>query len=112
VDDVEIWGFDSNSTSDAPSLTNVVTMDVSPNPFNPMTEVHFNLPRGSRAVLGVYDLRGQLIRSLENSELPAGDHVARWDGTDASGRAVSSGSYLFRLEAAGQIQVRKALLVR
>ena len=112
VDDVEIWGFDSNSTSDAPSLTNVVTMDVSPNPFNPMTEVHFNLPRGTRAVLGVYDLRGQLIRSLEDSELPAGDHVARWDGTDASGRGVSSGSYLFRLEAAGQIQVRKALLVR
>lgn len=111
VDDVEIWGF-NNTAADAPHIADVLTLAVAPNPFNPMTEVRFQLPRDARARLGVYDLRGQLVRMLTDTDLPAGEHLARWDGTDAAGRAAGSGSYLFRLEADGQTQVRKALLVR
>jgi len=112
IDDVEIWGFESNQVSDAPSLADAIRMNVAPNPFNPLTEVRFRLPRDGRATLGVFDLQGRLVRTLTDADLPAGEHVARWDGTDAAGRAVSSGSYVFRLQADGLQQVRKALLVR
>jgi hypothetical protein len=113
IDDVAIWGFD-NSTSGAGNVTPRSTrlMPNIPNPFNPMTEISFDLGRAGHARLSVYDLRGQLVKVLTDTELPVGTHTQRWDGTDATGRAVSSGSYLFRLEAANGVQVKKGLLVR
>lgn len=113
IDDVEIWGFD-DTTSGADDLLprSARLMPNVPNPFNPLTEISFDLGRSGHARLSVFDLRGQLVKVLTDSDLPAGLHTARWDGNDATGRSVSSGSYLFRLEAAGGVQVQKGLLVR
>jgi hypothetical protein len=83
-----------------------------PNPFNPMTEMAYHLPRNGQVRAAVYDLQGHEVRILVNDTLPAGDHVARWDGQDSSGRAVSSGIYVVRLSAAGQETSRKITLAR
>jgi hypothetical protein len=83
-----------------------------PNPFNPHTEIRFELARGSRVLLRVFDVSGRLVRELTDTTLPAGSHRAFWDGTDASGRAVASGTYLYRLDAAGFNQSRKMVLLR
>lgn len=72
-----------------------------PNPFNPSTTIAFRLGAADQATLAVYTVDGRLVRTLLDEALAAGDHVARWDGTDAEGRAASSGAYLYRLTTAG-----------
>ena len=83
-----------------------------PNPFNPHTEIRFELARGSRVSLRVFDVSGRLVRVLSDFEMAAGSHRVPWDGTDESGRAVASGTYLYRLDAAGFTRSRKMVLLR
>jgi len=83
-----------------------------PNPFNPLTTLHFDLPVGGRVRLEVYDVRGKLVRSLLDVELPAGSHEAVWDGRDSGGRTMASGSYFARLEAGRKLQTVRISLVR
>jgi len=83
-----------------------------PNPFNPQTEIPFALERSGPVVLRIYDPRGQLVRTLLDGDLAQGPHTVRWDGRDRAGRAVSSGTYFYRLTSAGQAQQRKMQLVR
>jgi flagellar hook assembly protein FlgD len=62
--------------------------------------------------LRVYDLRGALVRTLVDADLPRGSHQATWDGRDASGRGMASGSYFARLEAGGRGETVRMALVR
>jgi hypothetical protein len=82
-----------------------------PNPFKRSTSIRFELPREGRAVLGVYDLSGRLVRRLLEAHLPAGNHVTLWDGTDADGRKVPSGVYFSRLRVGGEIQSRRMVVL-
>ena len=83
-----------------------------PNPFNPMTKISFDLAHSGAVRLGIYDLRGLMVRRLVTENLAAGSHTVRWDGTDDGGRSVSSGVYLYRLESPSGVQERKMVLVR
>lgn len=90
-----------------------------PNPFNPQTQIRFQLPASGPVSLRVYDVLGQVVHTLVEDELPAGVHRAAWDGRDAQGRAVASGVYFYALEARasdatgrGFRQVRKLMLLR
>ncbi len=84
-----------------------------PNPFNPATEIRFDLPRDGRVQLRVYDVRGAVVRSLIDEDLPAGtDHIARWNGVDDRGAAAASGVYFYKLETEGESIVGKMALVR
>ena len=83
-----------------------------PNPFNPTTLVRFTLPASQHIVLGIYDVRGRLVQTLVDGIQTAGLHRIRWNGHDASGRAVSSGTYFARLQAADQTRVKSLTLVR
>ena len=64
-----------------------------PNPFNPSTTLKYTVAEAGRTSLRVYNVRGELVRTLQESWLPAGTYQAAWDGTDQRGRAVSSGTY-------------------
>ena len=56
-----------------------------PNPFNPAVRITYEMPRAGRLVLRVHDLRGRLVRTLLDQEVPAGPGDVRWDGRDAQG---------------------------
>ncbi|MBK7771138.1 MAG: hypothetical protein IPI48_11645 [bacterium] len=62
--------------------------------------------------LSVHDLAGRLVRTLFDGGLPAGAQQVTWDGRDAAGRAVGSGSYLARLEAGGMVETVRLALIR
>jgi hypothetical protein len=64
-----------------------------PNPFNPSTTLRFTLAEGGRTALRIYNVRGELVKTLQESWLPAGSYQAPWDGKDSRGRSVSSGTY-------------------
>jgi len=63
-------------------------------------------------MLRVYSASGRLVRTLVDSEMPAGVHRAHWDGKDSSGRPVSSGIYFFRFSAAEVTKTQRLMLLR
>ncbi|MGD9547818.1 MAG: FlgD immunoglobulin-like domain containing protein [Candidatus Krumholzibacteriia bacterium] len=84
-----------------------------PNPFNPTTTVAFELPAQEAVSLHVFDLQGRLVRTLLSGQVVSqGRHEAHWDGRDDSGRQVASGTYFFRLEAGGQVEAKRAVLIK
>jgi hypothetical protein len=97
----------------APRLT-VLNLDPNvPNPFNPSTTVWFDLPRPGGVNVGVYDLRGRVVRTLHTGALEAGRHHVEWDGRDTAGDPAAAGVYLLRLETAdGEVRNRKMTLAK
>ena len=83
-----------------------------PNPFNPSTTIAFSIPQAGNTRIKVYNLRGQKVKDLINTDLPKGYHKVVWDGTDSNNRNVSSGIYFFSLESGGKTSLRKALLMK
>jgi|GEM_PF-4634591 hypothetical protein len=83
-----------------------------PNPFNPSTTITFDLPKAVRVKILVVDLNGRIVRRLLSQELPPGRHQVIWDGTDAQGRPVASGVYLYMIRAGEFRQMKKCLLLK
>ncbi len=83
-----------------------------PNPFNPRTMIPFELPVSGDVDLAVYDLLGRRVRTLVKGTWSAGRHQVAWDGRTETGRSVSSGVYLYRLETGGQDLVRKMIQMK
>ncbi|MCK6621004.1 MAG: T9SS type A sorting domain-containing protein [Calditrichaceae bacterium] len=83
-----------------------------PNPFNPATTITLSLPQDSRVSLEVYDITGRKVRTLADQPLPAGVHKIAWDGRNEGGEAVSSGVYIYRVQAGAFVESRKMVLLR
>jgi hypothetical protein len=83
-----------------------------PNPFNPTTNIRFDLPRQSYVHLEVVNVLGQRVRTLVNESLPAGIHTVTFDGQNDDGQAVASGVYFYRLVTEGFSQSRKMILLK
>jgi len=83
-----------------------------PNPFNPSTKIYYGLPEAARVKLLIYNLRGELVRTLVNEEQQPGHLIATWDGLSDSGHRVPSGVYIYRLEANNFRQVKKMLFAK
>ena len=86
-----------------------------PNPFNPSTTIPFAVGDQGRlaaARLEIYNALGQQIRTLVAGALAPGMHRIEWDGRDQGGRAVASGTYLYRLQIGDYVQSRRLLLLR
>ncbi|MEW6754528.1 MAG: FlgD immunoglobulin-like domain containing protein [Candidatus Latescibacterota bacterium] len=72
-----------------------------PNPFNPETTIRFSLPWAAPITVRVYNEQGQPVRSLVDEGMEAGEYQVTWDGRDDNGALVSSGVYLYQIEAPG-----------
>ena len=83
-----------------------------PNPFNPETQINFSLPETENVELKIYNLQGQLVRTLVNYEVPAGHHSVHWDGKDGAGRQVAGGIYLYVLRAGRFMAQKKMILLK
>jgi len=83
-----------------------------PNPARDGASIRYALPKASQVSLSVYNITGQLIRRLVNTDQKAGYHAVRWDGRDEYGRRVSNGVYLYRMEAGEFRKTRKLVVVR
>ena len=97
-----------------PPLPSAFTLDQNyPNPFNPETTIEFGLASDTDVKLVVYDLAGQVIRTLiAGQQMQAGHHSTAWDGMNSSGVKVGSGVYLYRLNAGEFVEMRKMTLLQ
>ena len=84
-----------------------------PNPFNPATNITFTLTQATDVKLAVYNLLGQRVAVLiDDQTRTAGKHTVQWDGRDDVGNLVSSGMYIYRLEADNFTQSRKMVFLK
>ena len=83
-----------------------------PNPFNPTTKIDFSLPRSDDVTVTIYNLMGQQIKVLMNSNLEYGYHTATWNGLDQLGRPVASGVYFSELRTRNFRKTKKMLLLK
>jgi len=84
-----------------------------PNPFNPKTNIVYDLPEPARVDLRVYDVAGRLVRViLDGVPSEAGPHTAVWDGRDGRGARLASGVYMCRLEVDGEMLTRRMVLLK
>ena len=83
-----------------------------PNPFNPTTTISFDLAKSGPVKLMVYNIKGQLVRSLVDEALSAGSHKVVWNGTDSRNRRLASGIYYYRLETSNYSKTRKLVLLK
>lgn len=83
-----------------------------PNPFNSSTSISYFLQRIANVCLKVYDLSGREVTMLVTGSQTSGLHHVNWDGTDGSGRPVSSGVYIYRLQAGAFKASQRMILLR
>lgn len=83
-----------------------------PNPFNPITTISYSVKDNAPVTLEVYNLKGQLVKTLVNEIQPSGNHQVTWNGTDNSGSAVGSGVYYYRLRSGRFSSTKKMVLMK
>jgi hypothetical protein len=107
----QVWDVDTAVEGTAPLTFEL--LGNFPNPFNPSTEIRFNLVQNAAVSLQVFDLSGRLVRTLaQGVALSEGANSMVWNGKDDAGVSVSSGVYFYRLAAGAQSETAKMTLLK
>jgi hypothetical protein len=102
----------ATGVAQAPRYTNSLAQNY-PNPFNPTTTIEYSIARPGRVTLRVYNVAGQLVRTLvDEPQEPGRVRSVRWDGRNNAGNTVSSGVYLYQLEAPGYVRTKKMVVLK
>lgn len=111
----EIVFFDLTSKDDQQNNTLPVATEIRsiyPNPFNPETTIEFNLKENSQVNIRVYNLKGQLVKTLINGKYEAGNHKIVWNGTNSNEQRVASGLYFCKMETKEKSFTEKMILMK
>ena len=106
----DITGFTLNKVPEIPSGYSL--SQNYPNPFNPVTSISYEIPKESIVTISVYNLRGQKVADLVSDMHPAGYHNVMWNSMDMSGKSVSSGMYIYTIQADEFRSVKKMVLMK
>lgn len=104
-------GFNNDSDNNIDTI-NSLTINNYPNPFNPETTISFNNPQTGKVSLSIYNIKGQLVKSLFDDEAIAGPHSVVWNGKDNRGKSVASGIYFAKIKTGARTQTKKMLLMK
>jgi hypothetical protein len=103
-----IWGASGSVSEVTDTPTAVATLGLCfPNPFNPTATIPVNLGRDTHVRLTVYDVRGRLVRTLQDGSMSAGNHVFTFRGD-----GLSSGAYICRLETPAGVETQRLTLIK
>jgi hypothetical protein len=83
-----------------------------PNPFNPRTQIEYSIGSESHVTVAVYNILGQHISTIVDETKKPGEYMVEWDATDDSGEPVSTGIYVYRIQAGDFSDTKKMLLLR
>jgi subtilisin family serine protease len=111
----EVIGKDTAEERETPEIPDRLTLAQNyPNPFNPATTIQFGVPANlsGRAELRIYNVKGELVKTLFEGPVTPGIHTYRWNGTNDSGRQVTSGIYFCRFVCGDERMTKKMVLLR
>lgn len=109
----DLAGMPMQTTTAGPPGQPGTGLGLPPNPFSPGSRIQFAVDLPQTVRVAVYDVAGRFVREIVDGPWEAGTHRATWDGRDATGRTVASGTYFLRLTSStGAQQSRKVSLVR
>ena len=83
-----------------------------PNPFNPITTVRYELPEDSFTNITVYDMLGNVVNNLVNTNQSLGYKSIQWNATNNQGEPVSAGLYLYKIQAGDFVDTKKMILLK
>jgi hypothetical protein len=83
-----------------------------PNPFNLSTIIKYSLKKTSYVSVKIYNIKGELVKTLVDQNQESGIHQKMWDGKDQRGKEVASGIYFYKLVAGDQSQIKKMILLK
>jgi len=101
---------DDNIINDNPNAYKITNF---PNPFNPSTTIEFSIQDDSSIDLSIFNIKGQIIKTLTQNEFTKGSYSIIWNGEDESNNPVSTGIYFYKLNVNGKTEaVKKCLLLK
>ena len=83
-----------------------------PNPFNPSTTIEYQIPKGGNIDINIYNIAGQLIRTIESSFKNAGSYKIKWNSRNDFNQNVASGIYLFQVKYNKSFLTKKIILIK
>ena len=83
-----------------------------PNPFNPTTTISYALSSAENVEIGIYNIKGQTVKTLVKADQEAGYHKVVWSGSDNSNRQVASGIYFYKFKAGKTVSMKKMILMK
>ena len=115
-DGIDMGAYEyQDSTAAEPSLpvsTKHSSITNYPNPFNPSTTIKLELAEGGEVSLAIYNIKGQKVKTLLECTTVPGTFDCQWDGKDESGKSVSSGQYIVKLQQKGKETAKKIMLLK
>ena len=83
-----------------------------PNPFNPVTTLRYDLPEDGLVDITIYDMLGNVVSNLINTNQSSGYKSIQWDATNNQGQPVSAGVYLYKIQAGDFVDTKKMILLK
>jgi hypothetical protein len=83
-----------------------------PNPFIQKTVISYQLSKSAHVSLKIYNIQGQLVKTLIDEERQAGSYAVKWDRNDSQNRQVSAGVYIYQISINGMTQSRKMIVMK
>jgi len=107
----EYWyPIDVDDNSDVRSVTRLGAN--TPNPFNPTTSIAYSMREAGPVTIEIFNVRGQLVKTLVNDVMAAGPHSVIWNGDDDSGASVGSGVYFYKMGTGRYTATKKMILLK
>ncbi|MFA6472338.1 MAG: T9SS type A sorting domain-containing protein [Candidatus Latescibacterota bacterium] len=116
-DRTKFYGFyeytpESVKVEDNKKPVSFITTRCFPNPFNPTVTIQFELPKTEKASIRVYNIMGQLVRTIADHSFNAGVNNIQWDSRSDSGMTCSSGIYFYKIDAGDKLATGRMVLLR
>ena len=83
-----------------------------PNPFNPITNIRYDLPEATNVTISIYNIMGRKVKNLINTNQNSGYKSVIWNGTNNNGEMVSGGMYFYSIKTNTFSQTRKMILLK
>ena len=112
LDSLTITDVDDNYDNEKILSNYTCLFQNSPNPFNPKTKIQYTIPKDTKVELKIYNIKGQLIKTLVDEKQKKGKHSLIWNGKNKNGKPVSSGIYFYKLKTDNYSDVKKMLLLK
>ncbi len=112
TDIITIKGGEPGKTEEAIAQSKFSLSQNYPNPFNPQTTIEYSLAEGCHVMLKIYNIAGQLVKTLINEYQQAGSYTIIWYGDNDAGEDVARGLYFYQLQAGDFVSTKKMVVLK